>query len=118
VKQGQVQIVIDGPGECSLSGTPRHDNDHKSIRDIAIHPTAEEVTAFLHLFWVEPFVCHVIFPLGSSFSQLTVLAQKHSDFLTSNLSTRQGKSQNIRIKLESRMATVDCGVAGHSGGMA
>ncbi|CAM9401825.1 unnamed protein product, partial [Chrysoparadoxa australica] len=33
----------DGPGEFSLTGQPRHDNDKASIREIQVLPTAEEL---------------------------------------------------------------------------
>ena len=33
----------EGPGNLSLSGIPRHDNDHVLIQDIKILPTTDEV---------------------------------------------------------------------------
>ena len=34
---------IDGPGNLSITGIPRHDNDHVDIADISIAPTSDEV---------------------------------------------------------------------------
>ncbi|CAI5945837.1 unnamed protein product [Closterium sp. NIES-65] len=35
--------AVDGPGELSLDGRPRHDNDHLEISAISVAPTMEEV---------------------------------------------------------------------------
>ncbi|GJP50063.1 hypothetical protein CLOM_g9207 [Closterium sp. NIES-68] len=35
--------AVDGPGELSLAGRPRHDNDHAEISAISVAPTMEEV---------------------------------------------------------------------------
>ncbi|CAI5953182.1 unnamed protein product [Closterium sp. NIES-65] len=35
--------AVDGPGELSLDGHPRHDNDHLEISAISVAPTMEEV---------------------------------------------------------------------------
>ncbi|CAI5492240.1 unnamed protein product, partial [Closterium sp. Naga37s-1] len=35
--------AVDGPGELSLAGHPRHDNDHADISAISVAPTMEEV---------------------------------------------------------------------------
>lgn len=39
----------DGPGILSANQTPRHDNDHVSIQDIQILPTADEVSCNLSI---------------------------------------------------------------------
>ncbi|CAI5462650.1 unnamed protein product [Closterium sp. Yama58-4] len=35
--------AVDGPGELSLAGRPRHDNDHVDISAISVAPTMQEV---------------------------------------------------------------------------
>ncbi|GJP61447.1 hypothetical protein CLOP_g18608 [Closterium sp. NIES-67] len=42
-RQLSITQGVDGPGELSLDGHPRHDNDHVDISAISVAPTMEEV---------------------------------------------------------------------------